>query len=66
MKNDAKNAVIASALLRWGFRGSVYTTALIVTNAAFQPRRARSSEVSHDDMRAVGCKRLLGCRSPQG
>jgi len=26
----------------------------------------RSSEVSHDDMRAVGCKRLLGCRSAQG
>jgi len=35
-------------------------------NVALQPRCARSSELSHDDMRAVGCKRLLGCRSPQG
>jgi len=38
----------------------------LAANVALQPRRARSSELSHDDMRAVGCKRLLGCRSPQG
>jgi hypothetical protein len=29
-------------------------------NAALQPRRARSSDLSQDDTRAVGCKRLLG------
>jgi short subunit dehydrogenase len=38
----------------------------LAATVALQPRRARSSEVSHDDMRAVGCKRSLGCRSPQG
>ena len=30
-------------------------------NVALQPRRARSVDRSHDDTRAVGCKRLL-CR----
>jgi len=32
---------------------------LNMANAALQPQRARSLDLSHNDTRAVGCKRLL-------
>ena len=32
-------------------------------NVALQPRRARFLDLSQDDTRAVGCKRLLGARA---